>query len=113
MPPFCLKSWTSTEAAKKNIFFFFLRTPVFPGVKYRLEREDFAWRKTSSPRCPLGPQGQTWPPKSLDFPVHEELRNQVPYLSPFDAGNSTEKNIPSIYQPEGTITGEEPEGRFF
>lgn len=69
--------------------------------------------KASSPHRPLGSQVQPWPPKSPEFPVPKELHNQVPYLSPFDAGNSTEKNIPSIYQTEWTITGGEPEGRLF
>jgi len=68
--------------------------------------------KASSSRHPLGPQMRTWSPKSPQFPVRKELHNQIPYLSPFDAGNSPEENIPSIYQTEGMPTGEEPEGRF-
>lgn len=69
--------------------------------------------KASSPHHPLGPQMQSWPPKSRELREHKELHNRLPYLSPFSAGKSAEKNIPSIYQTAGTITGEEPDGRFF
>lgn len=70
-------------------------------IKYRPKGGDFAWRKPPPHVTQLVHRHS---PKVLGISCTPTITNQTPYLSSINAGDTSEKNIPSIHQLEGTLT---------